>query len=104
MKEDVRGVRFDEVRTENEDYFEAVLLKKDLEGLLARLDKAFESPHGAGNRRTLLSKEAGRAIEDLGGMRGGQTLYVWQEGSRPILAMLWPWQDGQRVTLKIAQC
>jgi hypothetical protein len=42
-------------------------------------------------------------INGFGGIMPGQTLYFRSEGSESIFAMLWPWQDGIRTTVKIIQ-
>jgi hypothetical protein len=41
-------------------------------------------------------------VEAMGGVRGGQTLYLKQVGGGiSLYVALWPWSGGQRVTIKI---
>ena len=42
-------------------------------------------------------------VNNFGGIMPGQTLYFKGEGVDSIFAMLWPWQDGVRTTVKIIQ-
>jgi hypothetical protein len=42
-------------------------------------------------------------VKAFGGIMPGQTLYFKNEGNDTIFAMLWPWQDGIRTTVKIIQ-
>jgi hypothetical protein len=41
-----------------------------------------------------------KVIDDFGGIMAGQTLYFTKQADGVIFAMLWPWQDGIRITLK----
>ena len=48
-------------------------------------------------------REANEFAKEYGGIQVGQVLYY--RGSEGIsqLAMIWPWQDGVRLTVKIIQ-
>lgn len=101
MIKEVKGVSFDEVRSDEADYFEAVVLNEDMESLNALLGKFFGAP-------VFLSKEGfsskvQETIREFGGVWPDQTLYIWNEGSDVIFAMLWPWQDKEHTTLKIVK-
>lgn len=89
------------VRADNKDYFEAVILKDKLAGVIEKIEAAF------GSQKLPLDKElplpARQAIDNLGGIRGNQTLHVFNNENNVILIMLWPWGDGRRVTLKMSQ-
>ena len=44
-----------------------------------------------------------RRAAPLGGIREDQTLYYLEKEGYSHCAMLWPWNDGRRYTVKIAQ-
>lgn len=87
---------FETLRVENENYLEAVLLKNKLEELMLKLDSFF------GPAQNKPSAQAQEAVGEFGGITKGQTLYFCQEGESFVFAMLWPWQDGEHITLKLA--
>lgn len=39
--------------------------------------------------------------EDYGGIIEGQCMFKKQEGDTAVIAMLWPWTDGELTTLKL---
>lgn len=99
LKTEIKNVGFDMTRSDNEYYFEAVIKKARLEELARVLESNFGPP--AWPSRLKLSKEAGNALKNFGGIRNGQTLYFSNNGAHQIFAMLWPWQDNERVTIKM---
>ncbi len=100
LKGEVKKISFDAVRADKKDYFEAVVAKGKLSALLEVLDKAFGPP--AWPSKKGLSGEIKATIDDFGGIENGQTLYYQGEGRRSAFAMLWPWQNGEQITLKLA--
>lgn len=101
LKTEMKNIAFETVRTDSVDYFEAVLTQGHLSELTSRLDKAFGSP--AWPSKTKLSPQIKKNIEEFGGVWEGQTLYFGSSEESSLLAMLWPWQDGEHITLKIAK-
>jgi hypothetical protein len=103
LKEQVKGIGFDELRREQDDYFEAVIIKPRVEELVSALKKFFGTPAWPSKRpfRNKLPLEIEEAIRDFGGIMPGQTLYLRNHECRTIFAMLWPWQDGWHTTVKI---
>ena len=99
IKKEVKNLAFDSLRTDCDNYFEAVVIKEELAKLNDRLRSLFGEP--AWPSKSRLSFQAQEAIKGCGGIMAGQTLYFKNEGSESIFAMLWPWQDGLRTTLKI---
>lgn len=89
------------IRADTKDYFEAVILKDNLAGIIQNIEAAF------GTQKLPLDKElppqVQEAVNKLGGIRGNQTLNVFNNGNNIILIMLWPWGDGKRVTLKMSR-
>jgi hypothetical protein len=99
IKKEVKEIVFDKLRMDCDNQFEAVILKEELAKLIARLEKFFGSP--VWPSKNSLSFQIRELIEGFGGVVSGQILYFSKEGSDTIFAMLWPWQDGERTTLKI---
>jgi len=100
LKEGLKDVLFDEARKDTDNYFEAVILSPQLKELTDRLKNFFGLPVYPSESK--LSSQAEKAIEEFGGVMSGQTLYYWNKGNDVVFAMLWPWQDGEHITLKIA--
>lgn len=101
IREGVKALKFEALRTDCDNYFEAVVIKEELESLSLSLKVFFGEP--AWPSKSNLSIKARELINGFGGIMPGQTLYFRDEGNESIFAMLWPWQDGLRTTLKIAQ-
>jgi len=101
VKKEVKSISFDALRMDCDNFFEAVVLKDELLRLNERLKKFFGEPAFPSKNR--LSYQAQETIRGFGGIMPGQTLYLWNQGKDTVLAMLWPWQDGERTTLKIIQ-
>jgi hypothetical protein len=99
LKEEVKGISFDSLRMDCDNYFEGVVLKDELNKLTAKLEAFFGSP--AWPSRNRIPYRAQEMINGFGGIMSGQTLYFWNQGKSAVAAMLWPWQDGQRTTIKI---
>jgi hypothetical protein len=101
FKSEVKKINFDSIRQENDNYFEAVILKKDLEELARILDNLLGKP------LLVTEKELSAKIQDIigayGGLRKDQALYFLEQDSLSIFSMLWPWSDGYHVTLKSGQ-
>ncbi|MFH0854968.1 MAG: hypothetical protein V1869_00415 [Candidatus Omnitrophota bacterium] len=99
IREEVKKIGVEALRSDESDYFEAVIIKDELAKLNERLKIFFGEPASASKNG--LPSEIQDKINGFGGIMPGQTLYFRNEGSDSIFAMLWPWQDGVRTTLKI---
>ena len=80
-------------------YYEIVFYAKDVgewKNLLESIFGVAIKPAGAE-----LSKEDAELIQKYGGVRDSQVLYKKKTGNTTVIAMLWPWQDKVRITLKI---
>lgn len=99
LKDEVKAVKFDTLRLDCDNHFEAVVVKAELDKLTARLERFFGSPAWPSKGRLSLKIE--ETIKGFGGIMPGQTLYFKDSGADTMFAMLWPWQDGQRTTVKI---
>jgi hypothetical protein len=101
LKTEIKNITFETLRTDGADYFEAVLTREHLSELTSKLEQTFGLP--AWPSKTKLSPQVKEKIEEFGGVWEGQTLYFANPEGNFLLAMLWPWQDGEHITLKIAK-
>lgn len=99
LKNEVKTVQFDALRSDVDNNFEAVVIREELEKLIARLEKFFGAPVFPSRNR--LTFQIRQVIDGFGGIMPGQKLYFWNQGRETIFAMLWPWKDGERTTVKI---
>jgi hypothetical protein len=101
IKKEVKGVGFETLRTDSDNFLEAVVIKEELDRLNDRLKAFFGEP--AWPSKDKLSFQAQETIKGFGGIMPGQTLYFKSEGRDSTFAMLWPWQDGKHTTVKIVR-
>ncbi len=101
VREEVKSLEFEALRTDCDNYFEGVVVKEELTKLSERLQKFFGLP--AWPSKSRLSYQMEETVKAFGGIMPGQTLYFKNDGNDTIFAMLWPWQDGVRTTVKIIQ-
>jgi hypothetical protein len=87
-------------RTISEDYAEIVMYTKEIFKWKTIFDEIFGEPLSpAGIKPT---KEDLELTRPFGGLFDEQTLYLQKFDGQKMLVMFWPWQDGKRVTIKIA--
>ena len=101
LRTEVKNSEFDMTRADSKSYFEAVIKKVNLGGLVLILESNLGPQAWPSQAR--LAKEAEAIINNFGGLRKGQTLYFLKNADYSIFAMLWPWQDGERVTIKMGK-
>jgi hypothetical protein len=99
VKKEVKNIVFDTLRLDSDNYFEGVILKNELITMRERLERFFGTPVWPSKSRLSLRIEEG--IRNYGGIGSGQTLYYYSQAGQTLFAMLWPWQDGQRTTVKL---
>jgi len=100
LKTQIKNVVFETVRADDEDYFEAVITKERLGELNLSLERGLGVPAWPSKNR--LARQVQKAVEEFGGVRAGQTLYWGNQEKVSLFAMLWPWQDAEHITLKMA--
>ena len=101
LLQEVKRIRAEQIRYEFTNYFECVTGVEFIRELCQVLEGRFGPPlKRAGQDPT---KEAKRCAESLGGIQKNQVLYFLEKEDLLNCAMLWPWEDGTRVTVKIAQ-
>ena len=102
IKAEIKKTGPEIMRMDNENYFEAVMSRARLEGMVRVLEGIFGAPAWPSDNK--LSKDTEKLIKSVGGLRKGQTLYMLNNGSEAsAFAMLWPWQDGERITIKMSK-
>ena len=99
IKKAVKEIRLDTLRLDSDTNFEAVIVKEEMDKLIALLEGFFGSAAFPSKNR--LPLQIYESINAFGGIMPGQTLYYSSRGNDAIFAMLWPWQDGQHTTVKI---
>jgi len=101
IRQDMKKFNFETLRMDCDNFFEGVIVSQELAKLHGQLKSSLGDPvYPPPNR---LAHKVRQAVDDLGGVMPGQTLYYKDLGLEGILAMLWPWKDGQRTTVKIIQ-
>lgn len=97
----LKKLPFDEIRKEYEGYFEFVVSVADL----GRVYPLFEGYYGAPFKPPGLpaSPKAQSLAKNYGGIQTQQTLYYVPRGGVSDCAMIWPWNDAKRATIKIAR-
>lgn len=98
FKAEIKSLEIDTVRSDTENYLEAVVKKTSLDELLRILENNFGP--AAWPSREKLPKETQKIADGFGGLRKGQTLYFLKGEGHSIFAMLWPWQDNEHITIK----
>jgi len=101
IKTEIKKIELETMRVDNENYFEAVIGHTRLEAMVCALEGIFGSPAWPSGIK--LTKDTERLIKDVGGLRKGQTLYLLNKEGSSAFVMLWPWRDGERVTIKMSK-
>jgi hypothetical protein len=96
-----RKIRHEQTRRESEDYLEMVMFRESSNDVLSLFESYFGSPLKASGQDP--DDEAERLSNPYGGIAKEQTLYHAAREDADHLAMIWPWTDGKRMTVKIAQ-
>ncbi len=97
----IAGLKVHQVREESDDYQERVIFSADIKQWSTVLEEVLGPPakpagvDPTGNDLVL--------CQIYGSIMKNQTLYRKAFGDGTILAMLWPWQDGTHITLKVGR-
>jgi hypothetical protein len=101
IRKDMKRFSFETLRTDCDNCFEAVILGQEIERLSGQLKSLLGEPVYPSQEK--LAHKIRQKVDGAGGLMPGQTLYYKDSGTDSILAMLWPWKDGRRTTVKIIQ-
>ena len=90
-----------ETRVIDEDYIEAVILVSQYPAWKTDLIEFLGGPlKDAGIKP---SAEHTDIANPYGGIHADQVLFASEKKGKSIVAMLWPWQDGKHITLKLKE-
>lgn len=101
LRKNMKKLNFESLRTDCDNFFEAVIFKQEMDRLSLQLKNLLGEPVYPSKNR--LAFKVQETVDGFGGIMPGQTLYYKNLGKDSIFAMLWPWKDGQRTTIKIIQ-
>jgi hypothetical protein len=101
LKVQIKTCVFDEVRVDNNEFFEAVIQRKNIEALNVKLTSIFGPPAWPSENK--LSNEVHNIIQHHGGIVAGQTLFFTHIDNSPVFVMFWPWGDKERITVKVGK-
>lgn len=98
--EKFNGLGVFEKRFLNDDYGEVVFFHKDLDQWSRILSELMGPPAKPAGQKT--KDEHLKLSMKYGGVNDNQTLFQKDLGETILLALLWPWNNGTYITLKLA--
>lgn len=98
---EVKRTHLEEMRKDDSGYFECVITQPNLKHIFPVLEQYFGHPFKPEGVKP--NKEAARFTSEFGGIEVQQTLYYFERDGMSNCAMIWPWGDKTKATLKIAQ-
>lgn len=101
IKAEIENIGLDNKRADNGDYFEAVVKKESIGKIMRFLEGTLGNPVWPSQNK--LPRDADKIVKNFGGLRKDQTLFFLNKDGASLFAMLWPWQDGERITVKIGK-
>ena len=96
-----RKIRHEQTRRESEEYLEMVMFRDSWNDLLSLFDSYFGAPLKTSGKDA--NDDAERVSNPHGGISKEQVLYHVLRDNADHVAMIWPWSDGKRMTVKILQ-
>lgn len=96
----VKALPLDELRKESEGYLELVLATEELTHLYPILESFFGPPFKPAGVKP--SRTVSDYVRNYGGIQAQQTLYYVERDGAASCAMIWPWNNGARATIKLA--
>lgn len=101
LRMNVEKIGFEKINFNKENYFEGFFIVDKLPDLISVLETFFGPPaipSSAG-----VSRQGQEIADEHGGVWAGQTFYFHPQENRAFFAMLWPWADKERITLKLGE-
>lgn len=98
---DLETLGVDEKRRQEADYAELVINADRWGECTKRLTAALGAPTKPAGEKPTSDQE--RAAAPWGGVRKPQILFQGAWEGRPVVALVWPWDGGERYTLKLAR-
>jgi len=100
LVESLSGLQVEENRVQSANYRELVFFVRDTKLWTERISVFLGAP--VKEPGTKPAAEHGSLTKAHGGIAANQTLFHARVEGVAIIAMYWPWQDGERTTLKLA--
>jgi len=97
--ESLKKFPFEEIRKQNPEHFEGVFLTSHSDELNAILSAFFGPPIKASGEKP--SGEQKNMTDAYGGIMKNQTLYAASHEGQSYVAMIWPWSDNTKATVKV---
>jgi hypothetical protein len=97
----LKKIPCDEIRKESDGYYEFVISLHHVSKFYPVFEKYFGPPFKPPG--VLPSEKAKDVTKNYGGIQKQQTLYFADRNGVLNCAMIWPWGDGTRATVKMAQ-
>jgi hypothetical protein len=101
IRTDMKMFSFEALRTDCDNFFEGVVVGQEADKLNGQLKRLLGDPVYPSKER--LAHKVRQTVDGFGGVIASQILYYKDLGGDSIFAILWPWKDGQRTTVKIIQ-
>jgi len=95
-----RDLGVHERRSLSAEYCELVFFSRDLDAWYRILSSALGEPRKPPGQEPTVSDLD--LTHKTGGIRINQTLFEKDFGEETIIAKIWPWDDGEHMTLKMA--
>ncbi len=101
LVQEVKRLRFEETRSDTDDYLEFVLDAPSVMPLQRVLESHFGPAFKPAGKNP--SKESKQYSEKYGGAESNQVLYYIEREGLSHCALLWPWGNGKSMTVKLAE-
>jgi hypothetical protein len=96
---ELRKAPCQELRSDDEEYFELVVKVSDLPKVNQVLETFFGKPVKPAGAKP--SSDDKKMANEYGGIRDDQTLYYLASEELYYYSFIWPWANGQSVTVKV---
>jgi hypothetical protein len=101
LVQDIDAIRPHEVRKRTAGYFEFVISMKQEKDLYPVLEGFFGPPFKP--RNAAPDKKSKEYSYDYGGIEKHQVFYYAEKNGLKNCALIWPWNNGELATVKLAQ-
>ena len=101
LVKEVKRLRFEETRSDTDNYLEFVVDAPSVTPLQRVLESHFGPAFKPAGKNP--SKESKKYSEKHGGVESNQVLYYVEHEGVSHCALLWPWGNGQAVTVKLVE-
>lgn len=95
-----KGFEVYEERKVSDDYAELVMYTKEIDKWSEVFNEMLGGPVSPAGSTP--SDDDVQMTQEYGGIFANQTLYKKEFPENTIIAMFWPWNDGDRITIKLA--